>query len=81
VAKQLPPNQIKDMMIPLKEGSPDKLDCITYPLTKRKTNVLREAIEEDLKKEFIRHRTSSFVSLVFFISKKDGNKLQMVINY
>jgi hypothetical protein len=63
------------MTIPLKEGAPDELDCITYPLTRRETNVLREAIEEDLKKGFIRHGTSSFVSLVFFIPKKDGNEL------
>jgi hypothetical protein len=69
------------MMILLKEGSPDKLDCITYPLTKRETSILREAIKEDLKKGFIRHGTLSFVSLVFFIPKKDGNKLQMVIDY
>jgi hypothetical protein len=63
------------MTIPLKEGSSEELDCITYPLTKRETNVLREAIEADLKKGFIRHRTSSFVSPVFFIPKKDGEEL------
>jgi hypothetical protein len=68
-------------MIPLKEGSPDELNCVTYPLTKRETNILREAIEGDLKKVFIRHRTSSFISPVFFIPKKDGNKLRMVIDY
>jgi hypothetical protein len=69
------------MTIILKEGSPDQLDCITYPLSRKETKVLREAIEEDLKKGFIKHGTSSFVSSVFFIPKKDGDELHMVIDY
>jgi hypothetical protein len=69
------------MTITLKEGSPDQLDCITYPLSQKETKVLREAIEEDLKKGFIKHGTSSFISPVFFIPKKDGDKLRMVIDY
>jgi hypothetical protein len=68
-------------MIPLKDRSPNELNCITYPLTRKETNILREAVEADLKKGFIRHRTLSFVSPVFFIPKKDGNELQMVIDY
>jgi hypothetical protein len=69
------------MTIPLKEGSPNELDCIMYPLTRKEMTILREVIEADLKKGFIRHGTSSFVSLVFFIPKKDENELQMVIDY
>jgi hypothetical protein len=34
-----------------------------------------------LKKGFIKHGTSSFVLLVFFIPKKDGDELCMVIDY
>jgi hypothetical protein len=34
-----------------------------------------------LKKGFIKHGTSSFVLLIFFILKKDGNELYMVIDY
>jgi hypothetical protein len=41
----------------------------------KETQVLREAIKEDLKKGFIRHSISSFVSSVFFIPKEDGDKL------
>jgi hypothetical protein len=81
LAKWLPPNQVEDMTITLKEGSPNQLDCITYPLSRKETKVLREAIDEDLKKGFIKHGTSSFVSPVFFIPKKDGDELRMVINY
>jgi hypothetical protein len=69
------------MTITLKEGSSDQLDCITYPLSRKETKVLKEAIEEDLKKGFIKHGTSSFVLPVFFIPKKDGDELRMVINY
>jgi hypothetical protein len=69
------------MTITLKERSPDQLDCVTYPLMQKETKVLREAIGEDLKKGFIKHGTSSFVSPVFFIPKKDGDELHMVIDY
>ena len=58
-----------------------QLDCRVYPLTKAETEVLRQNIEEDLKKGYIRHGTSSFVSPIFFIPKKDGKELRMVINY
>jgi hypothetical protein len=69
------------MTITLKEGSSNQLDCITYPLSRKETKVLKEAIEEDLKKGFIKHGTSSFVSPVFFIPKKDEDELCMVIDY
>ena len=69
------------MEITLKEGSPTQLDCKMYPLTKAETDVLRQNIEEDLKKGYIRHGTSSFVSPIFFIPKKDGRELRMVIDY
>src|SRR6267154_4031677 len=69
------------MTITLKEGSPDQLNCKTYPLSNKKIGVLRKALEEDLEKGYIKHGTSSFVSPIFFIPKKDGEELRMVIDY
>ncbi len=69
------------MEINLKEGAPTELDCRTYPLSDKERKVLCDELDKDLAKGFIKHRTSSYVSPVFFIPKKDGEELQMVINY
>src|SRR5712671_6143765 len=81
-AKRLPPHRKEDMMIKLKNDAPAQLDCKVYPLTKRETEVLHQSLKEDLAKGYIRHGTSSYISPVFFIGKKDGDdELQMVIDY
>jgi len=80
-AKRLPPPRHEDMTITLKEGSPDQLDCKTYPLSNKEIGVLRKALDKDLEKGYIKHGTSSFVSPIFFIPKKDGEELRMVIDY
>jgi hypothetical protein len=69
------------MAITLKDGSPEQLDCHVYPRSKTELGVLRESLNEDIKKGYIKHNTSSFVSSIFFISKKDGGELRMVIDY
>jgi len=74
-AKQLPPNCSKDMAITLKEGSLEQLDCKVYPLSSKELGVLQQALNEDLAKGYIKHRTSSFISLIFFIPKKDREEL------
>ena len=80
-ARRMPPSRDKDMQITFKEGAPSQLDCKVYPLTKKETEVLRQSIKEDLQKGYIHHGTSSFVSPIFFIPKKDGKELRMVIDY
>ena len=48
---------------------------------KAETEVLCQNIKKDLEKGYIRHGTSSFVSPIFFIPKKDRKELRMVIDY
>ncbi len=69
------------MAITLKEGSLEQLDCKVYPLSSKELGVLQQALNEDLAKGYIKHRTSSFISLIFFIPKKDREELWMVIDY
>ena len=69
------------MHIIFKEDTPQQLDCKVYPLSKRETEILRQTLNEDLAKGYVCHRTLSYVSPIFFIPKKDGQKLYMVINY
>jgi hypothetical protein len=71
-----PPNRAKNFTIMLKLNAPDHLDCKVYPLNKRETEVACSKIQEGLKEG-----PSPFQSLVFFIAKKEGDNLWMVINY
>jgi hypothetical protein len=80
-AKRLPPSRQEDMAIPFKDGAPEQLDCKVYPLSGKELDVLRANLDEDIQKGFIKHGTSSFVSPIFFIPKKDGEELRMVIDY
>jgi len=72
---------MEDMEINIKKGSPEQLDCKTYLLNDRKMKVLKEELDKDLKKGYIKHGTSSYVSPIFFVPKKDGEELRMVIDY
>ncbi len=80
-AEQLPPKRVENMTIPLKKEAPPQMDCKTYLLSTKEMEVLRQALKEDLQKGYIRHGSSSYISPIFFIPKKDGKKLCMVIDY
>jgi hypothetical protein len=80
-AKRLPPHWCEDMTITLKEGALEQLNCKMYPLLGKELQVLRKALNDNVEKGYIKHGTSSFVSPIFFIPKKDGEELCMVINY
>jgi hypothetical protein len=79
--KRLSPHQCKDITITLKEGAPKQLDCKIYSLSQKELQVLRKALDDNIAKGYIKHKTSSFVSPIFFIPKKDGEELCMVIDY
>ena len=80
-AKRLPPTRVEDMEITLKDDAPEQLDCKVYPLSRKELEVLQVSLNEDLAKRYIKHRTSSYVSPIFFIPKKDKGELRMVIDY
>ena len=80
-AEQLPPSCQEDMMINLKEGALEQLDCKVYPLTTKEMDILWETLKSDLAKGYICPETSSYISPIFFIPKKDGKELWMVIDY
>src|SRR5882757_2411431 len=80
-AERLPPLREENMTIPLIPDAPSQLDCSIYPMTAKELDVLDKTIRTDLRKGYIRSGNSSFVSPVFFIPKKDGEELRMVIDY
>ena len=71
--------KVWDHAIDLKETLKPKKGRI-YPLSKNEREEVQNFIEHQLRKEYIRLSKSPQMSLVFFVSKKDGEK-RMVIDY
>jgi hypothetical protein len=56
------------------------MDCKIYPLTLSEDKKMREYIQTELEKQFIRHSKSPICSPPFFVGKKDGRQ-RLVIDY
>jgi hypothetical protein len=52
-----------------------------YPLSGKELEVLQKALNNNVKKGYIKYGTLSFISPIFFIPKKDKEKLCMIIDY
>ena len=50
-------------------------------VTNQEKEILCQTLDDNLAKGFIKHGTSSYVSPIFFIPKKDSKELRMVIDY
>ncbi len=77
---RFPPPRPWDHMIELLPEAPKAFDCKIYPMMRGEEDSLREFIDEQLKKGYIRPSKSPYVSPFFFIKKKDG-KLRPVQDY
>src|SRR5205814_6146636 len=79
-SEELPPHHGSlDHSIPLEKDSKPVFGPI-YNLSETELQVLREYIEEKLRKGFIRPSTSPFGSPVLFVKKPDGS-LQLCVDY
>eukprot|EP00833_Pecoramyces_ruminatium_P014139 jgi/Orpsp1_1/1188171/evm.model.d7180000062949.1 len=78
-ANMLPPHRQYDCEIKLKPNSILYYGPI-YPLTDAESKALKEYIEENLAKGFIRKSKSPAGAPVFFVFKKNG-ELRMVVDY
>src|SRR5260370_25108768 len=79
-AQRFPPSHPWDHAVDLKPTAPDSLNCKIYPLRRKEKGDLREFLDEQLAKRYIRPSKSQNSSPFFFIKKKDG-KLRPVPNY
>ena len=79
-AQRFPPARPWDHAIELREGAPKAIDCKIYPITAGEDEKLREFIEEQRAKGYIRPSKSPYASPFFFVKKKDG-KLRPVQDY
>jgi len=81
LAARSPPSRAEDFSIQLKPDAPDHLYCKVYPLNNRETGVLQCKIGEGLDKGQLEEGPAEFESPVFFIAKKEGEDLQLVVDY
>ena len=79
-AHELPPHRGHlDHHIPLEEGAKPVFGPI-YNLSETELQVLKDYIDENLRKRFIRPSTSPFGSPVLFVKKADGS-LRLCVDY
>ena len=79
VADQLPPHRPFDHEIVLKEGETPTFGPL-YSLSRSELESLRNWIEENVRKGFIRPSSSPAGSPILFIKKKDGS-LRLCVDY
>jgi len=79
VAKALPPHQPCDHKIPLREGFTSPFGPL-YSLSITELQALKEWLEENLSKGFIRASSSLATSLILFAKKGDGS-LRLCVVY
>ena len=77
--EKLPEHQDWDHKIPIEEGKKPTYGPI-YALSETELKALREYLDKNLKKGFIRPSTSPAGYLILFVPKKDG-KLQLCVDY
>jgi transposase InsO family protein len=77
--KALPEHQLWDHEIPLEPGTKPVCRPI-YSLSEKELKVLREYLDENQKKGFIRPSTSPAGYPIIFVPKKDG-KLRLCVDY
>ncbi len=78
-ASQLPPHRSSDCAIDLLPGAMPTKGRV-FPLSQPESEAMREYIEEELAKSFIRPSTSPASAGFFFVKKKDGG-LRPCIDY
>ena len=76
----LPPNRICDMEINLRDETKTPPFLKIFRLSLKEEDLLKEWIDENVKKGFIRPSRSPCAAPIFFVPKKDGG-LRPCINY
>ena len=75
VAERFPPQREEDLKIELLLGAPTAINCKVYPLNTKETSILQEFLQEEEQKGYITQGSSPYTAPVFFIGKKDLDKL------
>jgi hypothetical protein len=80
-AKRFPPDCEENMMIKLKDGAPDVINCKIYPLTKDERELLQKWILDEEALGRIYTGSSPYTAPVYFIGKKDSQEKRIIMDY
>ena len=78
---RFPPKCEEDMSIPLKEGSPDIINCKVYLLTQEERGLLEKFLAKELELGRIKEGPSPYTLPVYFINKKDSEEKRIIMDY
>ena len=78
---RFPPKREEDMTIPLKEGSPDVINCKVYPLTCKERGLLEKFLAKELELGRIKEGPLPYTLPMYFINKKDFEEKRIIMNY
>ena len=76
-----PPKREEDMTIPLKEGSPDVINCKIYLLTRKERGLLEKFLAKELELGRIKEGPLLYTSPMYFINKKDSEEKCIIMDY
>jgi len=79
LAKNLPPHRSYDNKIPLRERFTPPFGPL-YPLSNTELETLKEWLDQNLSREFIRASSSPAASPILFVKKNDGT-LRLGVDY
>ena len=71
--KRFPPSRPKDLVVRLKPGTPDTINCKVYPLARNEIQAAAEFTSKNEELGRIKKANSPWGSPFFFIKKKDGS--------
>ena len=72
-SERFPPSCDTDMMVKLKPGAPESIDCKVYPMTCAELDEWHRFVSKNLRMKRIKPSQSWYATQVFFIKKKDGS--------
>ncbi|KAB5589419.1 Retrotransposable element Tf2 [Ceratobasidium theobromae] len=78
--KELPPHQLNDCEIQLREGEQLPKPAKVYPMLLAESKACREYISTELRDNKIQQSTSPVAAPAFFVKKSDGS-LRLVVDY
>jgi len=79
-SKRYPPKRAWDHAIEFKKDAPEAVDCKVYPMNRIEDEAVKEFLNNELEKGYIRESKSPYASSFFFVKKKDG-KMRPVQDY
>jgi len=81
LSKRFPPNQSPNMTVKFLPDAPSSIKCKPYPCSKVEGEIEEAWIKQEKALGCIKEGPLQYISLIFFIGKKDSGEKQVIIDY